>query len=80
MSKITYNQLQFLVVPLICSFDSSTRLIDLYEEFKTFNKVACAKFIDSGVMPDYEFAGYSNLDSYKTPKMLFPLKELGLID
>lgn len=80
MGIISNNDLMFKVLPLICSYDSSTRLIDIYNDIKDFNNYACSKYCDSGIMPDFEFKSYECIDSYKQPKMLFALKDLGLVD
>lgn len=80
MGVISNNDLMFKVLPLLTSYDSSTRLIDLYNDFKDFNNYACAKYCDSGIMPDFNYDSYKCLDSYKQPKLLFTLKNLGLVD
>ena len=80
MGVISNNDLMFKILPLLTSYDSSTRLIDLYNDIKDFNNYACSKYCDSGIMPDFTFDSYKCLDSYKQPKMLFTLKDLGLVD
>lgn len=78
--NISNDILVFKVLPFLTSFDSSTKLIDVYNEIKDFNNYACTVYCETGKMPSFEFKPYGLLDSYKTPKMLFTLKDLGLVD
>ena len=80
MDIISNDTLVFTLLPFITSYDSNTKLIDIYNDIKDFNNYACKRFCDTGIMPDFEFKSYSKIDSYKTPKMLFALKDLGLVD
>lgn len=77
---ISNDVLQFVILPFITSYDSNTRLIDVYKDINKFNSYACDVFCSGRPMPDFQYDKYGKLDSYKQEKLLFSLKDLGLIN